>query len=188
MKKTLIGSIVGGILIFIWQFLSWTVLNNHGKAMQYTPKQDSIMAYLNTQFSEDGAYALPRTPDGASMEECKKQMQDAIGKPWATISYHKSMKDNMGSAMIYNLLVNIIAVWLLCWILSGITLNTFGKTFMASLFTGLIIFLQGSYVMHIWYETFDIWAHLADYVISWGLVGLWLGMWLNRKKSSAVIA
>lgn len=181
MTKTIIGAIVGGILIFIWQFLSWTILNNHGSAMKYTPKQDSIMAYLNSQFSDDGTYFMPRSPDGTSMEECKKHMQEAIGKPWASVSYHKAMKDNMGSAMARNLIVNIIAIWLFCWILSGITVNSFGKTFLAALFTGLIIFLLGPYVMHIWYESPDIMAHLADYLISWALVGLWLGWWWNRR-------
>lgn len=186
MQKTFIGALVGGILIFIWQFLSWTMMQNHDKAMQYTPKQDSILSYLSSQFSSDGSYIMPRSAPGTSMEECKKQMQDRIGKPTAQVIYHTAMKDNMMSNMVWNLLVNIIAVWLLCWILSGITMNSFGKTFMASLFTGLIIFLQGPYVMHIWYGSSDITAHLADYLVSWGLVGLWLGWLLNRKKNSTI--
>jgi hypothetical protein len=183
MTKTLIGSIVGGILIFIWQFLSWTVLDTHKAAMQYTPKQDSVLSYLSSQFSGDGSYIMPRSAPGTSMEECKKQMQSAIGKPWAQVVYHTSMKDNMGSSMMRNLVVNIIAIWLLCWIFSGFSVNNFSKTFLGALFVGLIIFLQGPYVMHIWYESFDVWAHLVDYLVSWALVGLWLGWWLNRKPS-----
>lgn len=183
MQKTLTGALVGGILIFIWQFLSWMVLNSHEKAMQYTPKQDSVLNYLSSQFSADGGYHMPMpvpgTPMKAAMEECKKY----TGKPWAQVTYHTGMKDNMGSNMLRNWIVNIIAVWLLCSIMAGITVNTFGKTFLACLLTGLIIFLQGPYVMHIWYDTFDVWAHLADYLISWTLVGLWLGWWLNRRKA-----
>lgn len=182
--KTFIGALVGGILIFIWQFLSWTMLQSHDKTMQYTPKQDSVLTYLNSQFSGDGSYMMPRSAPGTSMKECQEHMKNAIGKPWAMVVYHTSMKDNMGSNMLRNLVVNILAIWLLCSILAGITVNTFGKTFLACLFTGLIIFLQGPYVMHIWYESFDIWAHLADYVISWTLVGLWLGWFLNRRKSA----
>lgn len=182
--KTLIGSIVGGLLIFIWQSLSWTILNTHEKAMQYTPKQDSILSYLGSQFSGDGSYYMPRSAPGTSMEECQKQMKDKIGKPWAQITYHTAKQDNMVANMGYNLLVNILAIWLLCSILAGITVNNFGKTFLTSLFVGIIIFLQGPFVMHIWYETNDIWNHLADYVISWTLVGIWLGWFLNRKKAN----
>lgn len=183
MKKTLTGALVGGLLIFIWQFLSWMVLNSHEKAMQYTPKQDSVLNYLSSQFSADGSYHIPMSAPGTSMEECEKYRKDRIGKPWVQVSYHTAMKDNMVSNMLRNLVVNIIAVWLLCSIMAGITVNTFGKTFLACLLTGLIIFLQAPYVMHIWYETFDVWAHLADYLISWGIVGLWLGWWLNRRKA-----
>ncbi len=42
MKKTIIGAIVGGIIIFAWQFLSWGPLNLHEAQQQYTPKQDTI--------------------------------------------------------------------------------------------------------------------------------------------------
>ena len=180
MNKSIIGALVGGLLIFIWQSLSWTMLNRHDKAMQYTPKQDSIMTYLSSQFSQDGSYILPRPAPGASMEDCKQY----VGKSWAQISYHTAKKDNMVSSMLWNYLVNVIAVLLLCFILAGITVNTSGKTLLASLFTGLIIFLQGPFVMHIWYETFDVWVHLTDYLISWGLAGLWLGWWLNKKKNA----
>jgi hypothetical protein len=73
-------------------------------------------------------------------------------------------------------------VLLFCWIMAGFTVNTFGKTFLAAIFTGLIIFLHGAYTVHIWYETFDLAAHFTDYFVSWALTGIWLGWWLNRKK------
>jgi hypothetical protein len=34
---------------------------------------------------------------------------------------------------------------------------------------------------HIWYPMFDIRAYLIDAVVSWGLVGIWLGWWMNRR-------
>ena len=72
MKKTLIGSLVGAVILFLWQFVSWTAAELHRPAQAYTPKQDSILQYLSTQFTEDGTYFLPTYPDGASMEEQQK--------------------------------------------------------------------------------------------------------------------
>ena len=67
MKKLWIAALVGGIIIFIWQTLSWTaILNLHHGSQEYTPKQDTIMSFLNTQFSEDGSYFLPGVPKGPS--------------------------------------------------------------------------------------------------------------------------
>ena len=49
MKKTIIASTVGGILLFMWQFLSWTAINLHSPSQQYSPKQDTILALLKVK-------------------------------------------------------------------------------------------------------------------------------------------
>jgi hypothetical protein len=61
MKKSLIGAIVGGIIIFLWQFLSWALINFHKPAQQYTAKQDAVMTILNSNL-EEGGYIMPALP------------------------------------------------------------------------------------------------------------------------------
>lgn len=180
--KIFIGALVGGIIIFITQFLSWTVLDLHRPAMQYTANQDEIISYLSTKFDSSAGYALPTLPPGASNEEMQSLDEKMKGKPWALIQYHKSYDASMVMNMIKNLITNILIVLFFCWVLSGYTANSFGKTFLAAIFTGFIIFLQSSYVMHIWYDSFDLQASFTDYLVSWALTGIWLGWWLNKKK------
>jgi hypothetical protein len=180
--KIFIGALVGGIIIFVSQFLSWGVLDFHRSAQQYTPKQDSILAYLNTQFDSSAGYLLPTVPKGSSSADMQSLNDKSMGKPWAQVYYHQSLNTNMSVNMAKNLVINILMVLFFCWIISGNTANSFGKTFIAALLTGLIIFLHSSYTEHIWYETFDLGAHLFDYLFSWGVTGIWLGWWLNRRK------
>ncbi len=186
MRNIVVGALVGGVILFICQSLSWMVLNLHENANQYTPKQTEIMNFLNQQFTEDGEYFLPKYPPTATMEEASAAMDAAAGKPWMMISYHKSMDTNMGLNMVRGLIVNMVAVALLCWILVRMNLPTFNTILVASIFTGLIVFLNEPYTEHIWYESFDIWAHFADAVFGWGLVGLWLGYWLRKKRVTTV--
>lgn len=184
MKKSIIGAIVGGLLIFIWQTLSWTVLELHRPAQDYTSKQDTILQLLNGTL-EEGGYYMPSVPKGTSMEETIKVSEAMQGKPWATIQYHKSMSmddKQMYANMGRGLIVNILMVWLLCWIIGKSQHNSFGSVFLASLFTGLIVYINSPYTSHIWYHLFDIRAHLWDALVSWGVCGLWLGWWLNRKS------
>lgn len=181
MKKNIIGALVGAIILFLWQFVSWTAANLHRSANAYTPKQDSILAYLNNQSLEDGDYYLPALPPTASSADEMEAMKSNVGKPWVKISYHKSMKDNMISNMIRLLLVNVLLLWLVCWILSKIYHPSSGTIFLSTLFIGLVVFMNGPYTYHIWYDTKDITAYLIDAVASWGLTGLWLGWWLRRK-------
>ncbi|HUR10027.1 MAG TPA: hypothetical protein VM012_01585 [Flavitalea sp.] len=188
MRRILIGALVGGILLFVCQTLSWTVLNLHQKANQYTPKQTEILQYLGTQLPEAGQFYLPNHPESVSMDESMKLMEAAVGKPWAIISYHKSMEINMVMNMIRGLLVDFLTVGLLCWILVKINVPTYQTIFVASLFTGLIVFLNAPYTHHIWYQSFDLMAHFIDAIVGWGVVGLWLGYWLTKvnKNRTAV--
>lgn len=183
MKKTILAVIVGGLILFIWQFLSWGMLNLHEAQQKYTPKQDSVMTYLSSQFSEDGAYMMPGFAPGTSRDEMEKQMPALEGKPWAQLVYHKNMPgmNQMYMNMGRGLLVNFVIIWLLCWILGKMNNPSFGTILISSLGTGMIIFLFSPYTMHIWYGSFDLMAHLVDALVTWGLTGLWLGWWLTRK-------
>lgn len=184
MKKLIIGALVGGIILFVWQFLTWGALNLHEAQQRYTPKQDSILAYLGSQFNEDGAYLMPSYAPGISTEEMQKQMKATEGKPWAQVIYHKSMPgmNKMFMNMGRGLLVDVFIVWLLCWLLVKIPSPSFSTIFLGSIGTGIIVFLNAPYTMHIWYGSFDLMAHFVDTLVAWGLTGLWLGWWLTRRQ------
>ncbi|HMK03884.1 MAG TPA: hypothetical protein VK489_06825 [Ferruginibacter sp.] len=184
MKKTIIASIVGGIIIFAWQFLSWPVLNLHKATNRYTPNGSAILENLNANLPEEGGYILPGLPETATSEDHEKMMKESDGKPWASVQYHKTMKSTVGAMvtnMIRALLVDIVMIMLFCWILNRFNMASFRTIFIASIFTGLIIFFYAPYTMNIWYKTFDVMAHFCDAIISWGLCGLWLGWYLSRK-------
>lgn len=183
MKKTIVGALLGGIIIFIVQMLSWTVFNLHYKSQAYTPKQDSILAFLNTQHLNSGEYFMPSLPPGSSMDEQNKLMNASAGKPWAVISYHDALNTNMVMNMIRVFLVNVVIVWMLCWILSKINAPSFSTIFLASLFVGAIVYLNSPYTYHIWYETPGQLGYILDHGSQWGLTGIWLGWWLRRRRS-----
>jgi hypothetical protein len=180
MKKLVIGAIVGGILVFLWQTLSWTVLNLH-KEYKKAPGEEAIMTFLNSQFSADGQYMVPMADENASAEEMQKVQESMKGKPWAVISYHKSYDADMMNNIIRGLLVDIIAVLFVCWVLMKNTNASFGSTFVSTVLIGVAGYLFIPYSGHIWFKTGGMSTHLLDTFLSWGLCGLWLGWWLNRK-------
>ncbi|MBK9733835.1 MAG: hypothetical protein IPO92_02225 [Saprospiraceae bacterium] len=177
--KVIIGTIVGGFIIFIWQTLSWTMLNIHGSEAKYTENQDSIMNMLSNQIKEDGSYYLPGLPPKASSEEEEKYMSNMTGKPWATISYHKSWNMSMGMNMFRGLLADIVAVWMLMWLLMKIPNLSVQTSIMASLAVGLVGYLTTEYAMTIWFQTNSI-PSLIDAIVGWVLCGTWLGWWINK--------
>lgn len=184
MKKLLIGAIVGGIILFMCQFLSWTVLDWHGSAYQYTNKQDTIMNFLNSQLNKDQQLHLPALPPGASNEQHEALLKSMDGKPWAIIQYHQSFKMNIGSNMIRGLIVDMLIVAFFCAIISRMNALNFIAILISALFVGMIVFFNVPYTHHIWYHDFDLMGYFADCIVGWGLIGIWLG-WLYGKKKSA---
>lgn len=180
MKNQLIATVVAGVILFVWQFLSWTMLNLHGSEMQYTENQVAIMEALSAHLDAEGTYFVPQPTPGSSKEEQEAFMKDATGQPWATVSYHKSMKMAMGMNMFRGIVVDLVAACLLIWLLGKIDGLNFKTALLGSLAVGAVGYLTISYMGGIWFEM-NTWGHLIDTIAQWGLVGLWLGWWMTRK-------
>jgi hypothetical protein len=180
MKNQLIATIVAGIILFVWQFLSWSVLNIHGAEFQYTENQGVIMEGLSANLTNEGTYFMPQADPGSTDEEREELMKELTGQPWATVSYHKSMSTDTTMSMVRGILVDLAAAFLLIWLLGKIGGLDFKTALLGSLAVGAIGYLTITYMNGIWFEA-NTWGHLIDTFAQWGLVGVWLGWWMTRK-------
>ncbi len=178
MKKLTIAALVGGLILFIWQFLSWALLNLHASEYQYTGHQDEILEFLSDKLTQ-GDYFLPTVPPGSSNEAEQELMRQHEGKPWAQIKYRSSMSTAMGMNMARSFIANVLAVLVLSWFLLKIRDNDLKTTVLVSIAVGVIGYLTIHYSSSIWFENNTV-AHLADSLVQWALCGAWLGWWLNR--------
>jgi len=180
MNKTLVASLVGGVILFIWQFMSWSILGVHGSEMAYTDKQEEILDVLASSGLEEGDYFLPNAAPGTSSEEYQAYFEEQAGKPWATISYRKEMNSSSYLNMFRGFVVNTLAVFLLVWLLVKIPELNMSTAITSSVMVGLIGYLTINYINSVWFETNSI-PYLIDAVAQWGLCGVWLGWFLGRK-------
>jgi len=180
MKKQLIAIFVGGLILFIWQFLSWAAIPIHKSEYGYSPNQDKILEVLSQNLTEDGNYFLPGMPPGSTHEQEEAYMKENVGKPWASVTYHKSMSNDMGMNMLRGFVVDLVAVFLLVWLLMKFQTLDIKTAVQSSIVVGLIGYLTIPYLYSIWFEKSSI-EYLVDAVVQWGLLGVWLGWWLPRK-------
>ena len=180
MKKWLIGSLVGAIILFLWQFASWSLLPVHDTTSKYTSNQDQIMTALSANLTEEGMYMMPSAPTKKEQQDMMKSME---GKPWATVIYHKSMSTEMTMRMIRGFLVDFFLVISLIYILTRGGIPIARRAFAGSVALGLLTFLWTDYTGRIWFDLpwHMIMGDLIDSIVAWGLCGLWIGWWLNRK-------
>jgi len=184
MKKILIGSFIGAVILFIWSFLAWAILPLHLHTFMYTPAQDSVLMIMQNNNMESGAYAMPMADnrnagafDEKFQEESQKVMQQNAGKPMASIFYNKEGY-NMGiSTMIKGFLYQFIAALALSIILApafSVSRSFFGRwwlTFMAALFLNACgPLIQNNWMGFPWNYTYDM---IVDNFLNWGIAGLW---------------
>jgi hypothetical protein len=183
MKKWIIAPLVGGIILFAWQFVSWTFSGLHASESTYTPAQDSIMACLNSNLPEGGMYLLPNYPPGTPFDKQQEVCKSYIGKPFATINYVKVYSMDMTLPMIRGFLIDFLIVFCLIYMLTRAGTPTKMRIFAASIAAGLLCFLFGPYTQHNWFSTpaETLYPYLLDIALGWGLTGLWLGWYLNKK-------
>jgi hypothetical protein len=183
MKKWLIGSLVGAIIVFVWQSLSWTVIGLHDRAMKYTPAQTEIMNVLSSNLSEEGLYMMPSAP---TEKERMDQMKAMEGKPWASVIYHKEFRGDMVMPMVRGFLVDWFLVICVIYMLTRAGTPIPRRVISATFALGLAFFLWGPYTGHIWFELpwTMITPDLVDSLVAWTACGAWLGWWLNRVAHS----
>jgi len=182
MKKWIIGSLAGAIIVFAWQFLSWSFLGIHSGSEKYSPAQDSIVSMLSSTLKEDGMYFMPTVPPGSSQSDMEKLGEQTAGKPFAMVVYNKSFENNMTKSMIRGFVIDLILVLLLISILVRGGVPNFIGIFSGAIAVGLFTFLWGPYMSLNWFQMpwSAIKGDLIDAVVAWGLCGLWLGWWLRR--------
>jgi hypothetical protein len=86
----------------------------------------------------------------------------------------------MGMNMFRGFTVDLVAAFLLTWLLLKFQNLNFGTAIQASIAVGLISYLTIPYLNSIWFEGNTV-EHLIDAIGQWGLIGVWLGWWLPRK-------
>jgi hypothetical protein len=82
--------------------------------------------------------------------------------------------------MVRGLIVDLLAVFLLVFLIQKMGNASFQTIVLSSLSVGLIGYLSVTYVNSIWFQTKTL-IDLLDALVSWGAIGLWLGFWLRKK-------
>lgn len=179
MKKHLLFSIIGGLILFLWQFLSYAMPNFHQKANTYTPLQDTLLATLQSSGLPEGMYMLGMPdPDDA---EAMKAYQEMETSTWATLNYRINDSNEMAMPMARGVVVCIIISAILFMFFNQQKDPTLIKRIALALGIGLIGFFFVPYSNFIWYKEPDIFAHLLDAVVPWIILGF-IGHKMIEKK------
>jgi len=188
MKRLLIASTVGTIILYVWLALAHTVLMFHYSDFKYTPAQDSILTAVSSSLHEDGFYMTPYYNEGTSMKEMEDEMKARIGKPWALINYHSEMEDESAMTFIMSLIYNFISVLIICIALATASskLASFGQHLWFVMLFAFFPIFSSLLLMYNW-EGFPMQflrGEIIDLIVGYFLTGLWLAWYYRRIESN----
>lgn len=183
MKKTVIATLVGAVIVFVYQSMSWMVLPVHENVFKYSDADVEIQEFLNERLTEHAVYVVPGKPPGMSEAEHQQQMEAHEGKPWAMITYHPSMNMEMSGNMLTGLMFSILSVLIIVWVLTAASsvFSTFASRFFVCVLFGAFLTLNSSLADLNWWDSpwHFVSGNLVDELVTWVLCGLWLGFYLK---------
>ena len=174
MKSKLLFSLLGGCLLFVWQFVSYAGANLHGIMQEYTEQDQAILQYLEEIDLEFGMYALgsPSAEERADPALQEEYLKRTEGRPWAQLNYMDNWTNNMSMNLIRGFIMNLLTAWLLFWMFKGMSEPSLPKRVLLAVAVGWVGFLYFPYTNFIWYKQPDIWAHMLDATLPFALLGV----------------
>lgn len=192
MKKIILGSLGGSLILFIWGFLSWELLPVHFETFKHSSAQDAILQSFTDANLESGTYMVPM-PDNSKgdfydetyIAEKKKFHETMAGRSFATVAYRKEGVHDDPMTMIRGYLLELLSVFCVSLILgAGATqLTSFFNRWWMVMLIAIVINMQSFMMDWNWMAT--SWHYVKGFVfdifISWGLCGAWLAWFYGRK-------
>lgn len=181
-KPIAIGSIVGGVIVFIWGAISWMLLPWHLTSMQQFRSEWVMSKTIALSAPKSGIYILPNVythEAGLSKEDLKKHIQEGKEKmkngPLVFASVQLEGKDFESPApYIGSLIIQIVGAFGISWLLSQTRqLSYFKKVGFVTaigLIAGILAYLP---TINWWgFPVGYVTVQMLDLIIGWFLAGL----------------
>lgn len=178
MKKTILGALAGGIILFVWSFLAWVILPLHAPTLHEIPDEDAIIAVLKPALSSKAVYAFPHNPGMSADQAAQNAWTEKSRRgPGGMIIYDPAGQDPMMSgAMITGFIIDFLSALVVAWLLAR-------STAVSSSYLGRVAFCGMFAIFAIVFNYLTMWnwmgfpadfttALSVDALIAWLLAGL----------------
>jgi len=191
MKHTLIGGLVGGIIVFIWSFMAWVILPLHEPSLKEVANEATLTSALQSSLSDKAVYVVPKNPgmkaDQATMDAYVARVKQG---PNAMIIYDPAGTDPMmPRQMVIGIILDIIAAAIVAWFLARST--AMSASYMARVtycgMFGLFVTFFGHLTDWNWmgYPGDFTSGLIVDTIMSWLLAGLGIAAVVKAPKQQA---
>ena len=197
MKKILGAGLAGGLVVFLWGFVSHVFLPVGEMGLRSMPVNSPLLDSMKSHLAEDGLYFFPGKEVGRKQTEA----EDAV---WATkyrmgptglLLYHPAGSEPMSPQNLgLELATDVAAAILLAYLLVAIGGSTGAQVRMAkqlriAMVAGVFAWISISVPHWNWYgfPCAFILGELIDQVVGWTLAGLAMSLLWRRAERRAIL-
>jgi hypothetical protein len=172
------GGIFGGLILFVWSFLSWTLIPWHTTTLNNFKDETAVVEVLKANTPTSGMYLLP------SMQTMNQNPTAQLPMVFASIKLEGMT--SMTTGMVTQLLIDMVAAFFVTWLLTKTTGLSYRKRIgfvvIFALAAGIAIDL--SYWNWFCFDTKYTLVSLADGLIGWLLTGIVLAKFTPKQKKT----
>jgi hypothetical protein len=176
MQKLIKCAIIGGVVLFIWGMISWTVLPWHKVTMHRFQNEERVASAIRDNAEVSGVYVMPNLmnlPKGS--EELRSAEQQMREGPFMFASIVLEGKNpDMSLSILKSFILKVVLAFIATWLLLRAKQMPYNKQVGFITMVGLVIGLSTTMTHMIWFGFplgFSL-ACLFEIVFGWFFAGL----------------
>lgn len=187
-RKTIITLVLGTLLLFLWNAVSWMVLPFHSQTLNNMPEGVVDLEKISESDMESGIYHYPGFPADNSQEAMGELAKQLEMGPRVPFMVYRSEPTKLFDPIqfLWSLIINLLTVVLAYYLIKGLAIKTKKSILVYSLLIGLVIALVADISLLNWYfYPLDYTLiNVLDRLISFGLIGLLFGYFTFKNASN----
>lgn len=199
MKKILLAGLAGGLLVFLWGFVSHMLLPVGEMGFTQMPVNSPLLEAMKQNLSAEGLYAFPGMEVGRRQTEAEDAVWTGRYKmgPTGLLLYHPVGTDPISpKRLVIQLATDVSGALLLAYLLVAIAGSTGAQVPLAKMLrisTAAGVFGWASIEIAYWnwygFPCAFVLAELIDQVVGWTLAGLAMTLlWRRMERRAQLLA
>ena len=177
MKQIILPSLLGAVVIFVWSFISWTIIGWHNIDLKNFPDQTEIM-HMKAVMHEPGIYIYPREPQSTDDAAMQKWFEQYKAGPLVNFMvYNPNGEDwDMVTPMVRSFLIYFISAFIASMLLMMTLAQNPGflRRVVFVMMLGLFAGFVGPFIEWNWWKFpfgYTI-VGVIDFCVTWFIAGL----------------
>jgi hypothetical protein len=193
--RILIAGILGGVVMFVWGFVSHEILPIGELGVKVMPNEDAVTSALQTNLGDSpGFYIFPaggltpgatRQQKEAAMKKAEEQMASGAG---GVLVYRPKRVFNFPKRLAIEFVTDVIASLLACFLLGQTRLSSFGGKVGFVFVVGIIagIFTNVQYMNWFGFPKIYTIGVMTTQIVGFLLVGIVAALIVRTRESQTV--